>query len=85
MMKTTGLRLSVVQDMIEALNEEFIDIAKEMGASPIYLNDSQIENSSDMGGHHNHIHICFPPENATVAASCSSRRTTATETVADSE
>lgn len=68
-----------------ALNEEFIDIAKEMGASPIYLNDSGIKNSTYMDDHHNHIHICFPPENSTVAASCSSRRNSAIEAVANSE
>jgi hypothetical protein len=65
-----------------AMNEEFINMAKEMGASPIYLNDSNIKNSSYMKDHDDHMHICFPPSDPVVSKSCSSRRATPARAVA---
>jgi hypothetical protein len=53
--------------------QKLISLSKKAGASSIYFNDPKIINSisgvSYMGGHNNHIHLCFN-DTETVRKSC---------------
>lgn len=45
--------------------QEFIDLAKSMGANTVLFNDSKIDGAGWSGGHDNHMHICFPDSRKT--------------------
>ncbi|MBX2995733.1 MAG: SH3 domain-containing protein [Bdellovibrionaceae bacterium] len=55
---------------------DFINMARRMGASPIFFNDRQLRKEGRSGyasGHENHIHICFK-NNRTTQATCNNFR-----------
>lgn len=53
------------------LTRKFINLVKSMGGQPIYFNDPKIS-CGRAGGHHNHIHVCFPAKSAKVRNFCHS-------------
>lgn len=57
-----------------AKTRDFIELLQSAGGSPIYFNDPDILNRNSgvhySDGHHNHIHVCFHPENEKVQKTC---------------
>lgn len=51
------------------MTRRFIELARSMGGQPIYFNDPRIQ-CGRAGGHHNHVHICFPARSRKVRSVC---------------
>lgn len=49
---------------------KLVNVLREAGGDPLYLNDSKIKGSTSLKGHHNHIHVCFNPRRRNVKETC---------------
>lgn len=49
---------------------KLVNVLREAGGDPLYLNDSKIKGSDSLSGHNNHIHVCFNPRRRNVKETC---------------